>query len=91
VEESKPDPDILQAAMEKLGLPPEACALVGDTVYDGETAARAGVAFLGVTTGAWTADELLGAGAAAVYADVAALATDLDGALAAVEATAARA
>jgi phosphoglycolate phosphatase-like HAD superfamily hydrolase len=56
---------------------------VGDTVYDGETARRAGVAFLGVTTGAWTAAELRAAGAVAVYPDAAALARDLDGALAA--------
>jgi HAD superfamily hydrolase (TIGR01509 family) len=83
VEASKPDPDVLEAALEKLGLPPEACALVGDTVYDAETARRAGVPFVGVTTGVWAEEELERAGAAAVFADAAALARDLDRALAA--------
>ncbi len=88
VDEAKPAPDVLHVAMERLGLPPEACVLVGDTPYDAETAARAGVAFIGVTTGAWSADELRDAGAVAVYADAGALAGALDEALAAVEAAA---
>ena len=88
VEEQKPAPDVLHVAMERLELPPVACVLVGDTIYDAEAAARGGVAFIGVTTGAWTADELRDAGAVSVYADVGELAGALESALAAVEAAA---
>ncbi|HLA63598.1 MAG TPA: HAD family hydrolase [Rhodothermales bacterium] len=86
VSEPKPEPDVVHVALDRLGLPPEACLLVGDTRFDGETAARAGVAFIGVTTGAWTAEELKEAGAVAVYADAAALVMALDEALAAADA-----
>ncbi|MBB5233028.1 HAD family hydrolase [Deinococcus budaensis] len=43
VENSKPDPDLIQAGLEKLGLPPEAALMVGDTPYDAEAARKAGV------------------------------------------------
>ena len=80
---SKPAPDVLTVAARKLGVPPAACALVGDTVFDGEAARRAGVAFIGVVT--WTAGEedLRTAGARATAASTAALADRLDAALAA--------
>ena len=81
VDGSKPEPDIVRVVADKLGVPPAACALVGDTVYDGEAARRGGVAFVGVTTWVWDADNLRGAGARAVYATTADLADDLDAAL----------
>ena len=40
---SKPAPDIVQAALGKLGLPPEQVLMVGDTVFDVQSAAQAGV------------------------------------------------
>lgn len=43
VESSKPDPDLIQAGLKKLGLPPEAALMVGDTPYDAEAARKAGV------------------------------------------------
>jgi len=43
VESSKPDPDLIQAGLQKLGLPPEAALMVGDTPYDAEAARKAGV------------------------------------------------
>lgn len=43
VESSKPDPDLIQAGLERLGLPPEAALMVGDTPYDAEAARKAGV------------------------------------------------
>lgn len=55
---SKPDPDIVQAAVHRLGLPAQRCVMVGDTPYDAEAAARAGVAFIGLLCGGWTAQEL---------------------------------
>lgn len=80
-EASKPHPDILTVAAQKLGVPPAACALVGDTVFDGEAARRAGVAFIGVAT--WTASEtdLKTAGARATFASTEALVDGLDAAL----------
>ena len=50
---SKPDPDIIQAAVRRLALPPSRCAMIGDTPYDAEAARRAGVAFIGVRSGGW--------------------------------------
>jgi HAD superfamily hydrolase (TIGR01549 family) len=50
-EHSKPDPDVLQAALAKLRLPAERCVLVGDTPYDAQAARSAGVAFVGVRCG----------------------------------------
>lgn len=55
-EESKPDPDIVQGALEKAGCPPEEAILLGDTPYDAEAAARAGVRFVGVRSGGWDLD-----------------------------------
>ncbi len=78
---SKPEPDILAVAARKLGVPPAACALVGDTIFDGEAARRAGVAFVGVAT--WTASEtdLKTAAARAAFASTEALVDNLDAAL----------
>jgi HAD superfamily hydrolase (TIGR01509 family) len=67
VEASKPDPDIVQAAVEKSGEPAGRVVMLGDTPYDVEAALRAGIRIIGVRCGGW-ADDLL-KGAAAVYAD----------------------
>jgi HAD superfamily hydrolase (TIGR01509 family) len=67
VEASKPDPDALHAALAKLHLPPEAAVMVGDTPYDVEAAARAGVAMIAVRCGGWHDAAL--AGARAIYDD----------------------
>ena len=40
---SKPDPDIVKAALRRLGLPAESAVMVGDTPYDIEAATRAGL------------------------------------------------
>jgi len=68
---SKPDPDIVLAAASKLGLPPARCLMIGDTPYDAEAAARAGVAFIGLRCGGWSERDLRPA--LAVFADPAAL------------------
>jgi HAD superfamily hydrolase (TIGR01509 family) len=52
-EHSKPDPDIVQAALRKLGLAASRCVMVGDTPYDAEAAKRSGLAFVGVRCGGW--------------------------------------
>jgi len=57
-ERSKPDPDIMQAALRKLALPAARCVMVGDTPYDAEAAQRAGLAFVGVRCGGWSDADL---------------------------------
>jgi HAD superfamily hydrolase (TIGR01509 family) len=68
-EESKPDPHIVTAALEKAGLAPDRAVMIGDTPYDVEAATRAGVAMIAVRSGGWGDDDLKGA--IAVYDDVA--------------------
>ncbi|HEY3821866.1 MAG TPA: HAD family hydrolase [Polyangiaceae bacterium] len=64
---SKPDPDIVQAAIRRSRLKREELVMLGDTPYDVQAAVRAGVAILAMRTGGWSDREL--AGAAAVYED----------------------
>jgi phosphoglycolate phosphatase-like HAD superfamily hydrolase len=78
---SKPSPDLVLAAVDELALQPSRCALVGDTVYDGQACQAAGVVFLGVLTGPAYEAELLEAGASAVWQDLAHLLSGLDRAL----------
>jgi HAD superfamily hydrolase (TIGR01509 family) len=70
-EESKPDPDIVEAALEQAGFPPDQVVMLGDTPYDVEAATRAGIAIVAVRTGGWEDADLRGA--VAVYDDPAAL------------------
>ena len=60
-ERSKPDPDIVVAAVRRLGLPAGACVMVGDTPYDLEAAQRAGVDLIAVRCGGWRDEDLRGA------------------------------
>lgn len=64
---SKPDPDIVQAALRKGGLVSGSAILIGDTPYDIEAARRAGVPAIGLECGGWSAADLRGA--LAVYED----------------------
>lgn len=65
----KPRPDILQAALDQSGLDPANAVFIGDAVWDGVAAGRAGVAFIAVTCGGTTAGELREAGAIEVWDD----------------------
>jgi HAD superfamily hydrolase (TIGR01549 family) len=80
-EASKPSPDLVVAAVHELALTPAQCAMVGDTVYDGQACRAAGVVFLGVLTGPAAEPDLLEAGARGVWHDVAHLLAELDRAL----------
>ncbi|WP_337177308.1 HAD family hydrolase [Paludisphaera sp.] len=75
-EESKPDPHIVTAALEKAGLAPDRAVMIGDTPYDVEAAGRAGVAVIAVRSGGWDDEGLKGA--IAVYDDVADLLANYD-------------
>ena len=68
---SKPDPDIVKAALKKSDAEPEDAIMLGDTPYDVEAATRAGVRIIGVRCGGWSDAELRGA--IATYADPAEL------------------
>lgn len=55
---SKPDPDLILKALERLGLPPEAVLMVGDTEYDIRAARSASVDTAAVRTGGRTPEQL---------------------------------
>jgi phosphoglycolate phosphatase-like HAD superfamily hydrolase len=76
VEQTKPEPDLVKAALAKLD--DGEAILVGDTKWDVEAAARAGIPVIGVKSGGWWRDELLEAGAVAVYESVQELGARLD-------------
>lgn len=67
VESSKPDPDIVHAALKKSGLCATEVVLLGDTPYDVEAGRRAGVATVALLSGGWDADAL--SEAVAIYED----------------------
>lgn len=58
---SKPAPDVVEAALERVGLAPGEAVLIGDTGYDIEAAMRAGVATIALRSGGWTDEDLDGA------------------------------
>jgi HAD superfamily hydrolase (TIGR01509 family) len=65
VEATKPEPDLIKAALEKTGND-DPSVMVGDSVWDVEAAKRAGVPTLAVLTGGFSEEELREAGAAQV-------------------------
>jgi len=69
VDDSKPDPDLLQVTLSRLDGVASA-VLVGDTIYDVQAAARAGLSCLTVRTGGFGTAELDAAGAALVVESV---------------------
>ena len=78
-EESKPNPDIFLAALDRLrGISAEDAIVVGDTPYDAEAARKAGIRTIGLLSGGWTADELTQAGCIATYKDPADLLAHYD-------------
>jgi phosphoglycolate phosphatase-like HAD superfamily hydrolase len=66
-ENSKPDPDIVQAALKRAKCAPKNALMLGDTPYDVEASLRAGVDIVAVRCGGWRDDDLRGA--LAVYDD----------------------
>ena len=59
-ERSKPDPDILVAALKKSGSSPDRAIMIGDTPYDIEAASRAGLATIAFRCGGWDDAKLQG-------------------------------
>ena len=78
VDQSKPAPDIVQAALDAVGVAPENAIMLGDTVYDIRAAKAAGVECIGLMCGGIGERELQEAGAVAVYGNPSELLQDLD-------------
>ena len=77
VEATKPEPDLVRAALDAAGT--DEAVMVGDTTWDVEAAARAGLETLAVLTGGYSGGELRDAGAVAVFDSVFELRSSLDG------------
>ncbi|MDX6643285.1 MAG: hypothetical protein QOD76_1247, partial [Solirubrobacteraceae bacterium] len=76
VERTKPEPDLVHAALEKAGGGP--AVMVGDSTYDCEAAQRAGLETIGLLSGGFSAAELRDAGASTVFASLDDLREGLD-------------
>jgi HAD superfamily hydrolase (TIGR01509 family) len=78
VEETKPQPDLVNAALERSGGSADEAIMVGDTPWDVRAAENAGVKTIAVRTGGFGDDELRDAGAIEVYESVDELRSKLD-------------
>ena len=76
VEATKPEPDLVVAAVEKAG--GGEAVMVGDSTWDCEAAKRAGVDTIAVLTGGFSESELRDAGALVVYSSIKDLRESLD-------------
>jgi len=81
VESSKPAPDLIEAALDRAGVPAHEAVFTGDTVWDVEACRKAGVPCIGLLSGGISRDELTAAGAAEVYPGPADLLAALRGSL----------
>jgi HAD superfamily hydrolase (TIGR01509 family) len=68
VERTKPYPDLVESALEKVDGGP--AVMIGDSVYDCEAAENAGVQTVAVLTGGFSDSELLRAGARIVFSSI---------------------
>jgi HAD superfamily hydrolase (TIGR01509 family) len=75
VQNTKPEPDLVAAAIEKAG--GGKAVMLGDSVWDCESAKRAGIPTVGVLMGGFSERELLDAGATGVFEDLVALRENL--------------
>ena len=62
---SKPDPDVMEVTLERLGLPADETLMIGDTAYDIEAAQKVHVGTIAFRCGGWSDRDL--AGAIAIY------------------------
>jgi HAD superfamily hydrolase (TIGR01549 family) len=77
VEKSKPEPDIVAAALAKVG--GASGVMVGDSVFDAKAAAKLQIPTLGVRTGGFSVGELHEAGVLQVFDSLVAFRQALDG------------
>ena len=76
VEATKPEPDLIKAALDKAGT--DNAVLIGDTPYDIEAARKVDVPTIALMTGGFSEQELLYAGAVIVFESIEALCANLD-------------
>jgi HAD superfamily hydrolase (TIGR01549 family) len=76
VEQTKPEPDLIRAALDKLD--GDLAVMVGDSTWDCKAARNAGVETLAVLTGGFSAQELFDAGALSVFTSMPELLDRLD-------------
>jgi HAD superfamily hydrolase (TIGR01549 family) len=76
VDATKPDPDLVQTALDMGG--GGDAVMIGDSPYDCEAAGRAGISTVGVLTGGFAEAELRHAGADPVFPSLSALREGLD-------------
>lgn len=67
VDTAKPDPDIIEIALERAGVSAAQAVFVGDAIWDAEACSRAKLSCIGVLSGGVSASELHDAGAAEVF------------------------
>ncbi|HEY5317678.1 MAG TPA: HAD family hydrolase [Solirubrobacteraceae bacterium] len=77
VQATKPEPDLVKAALERAGGKADEATMVGDTPWDVKAADGAGVGTLTVLTGGFAVEELRDAGALDVFESVAELCSKL--------------
>jgi HAD superfamily hydrolase (TIGR01509 family) len=58
---SKPDPDVVQAALDRLKMEPDEVVMLGDTPYDIQAAAKVGIDVIAFRCGGFQDDDLKGA------------------------------
>ncbi|SOX56402.1 HAD family hydrolase [Mycobacterium ahvazicum] len=69
VDTAKPEPGIVQVALDRAGVTAEQAVFVGDAVWDAHAAKAAGVPCIGVLSGGVSDAELQAAGAAPIFDD----------------------
>ena len=67
VDTAKPEPDIVQVALDRAGVTAAAAVFVGDAIWDAQAAGRAAVPCIGLRSGGVAGSELEDAGAEAVF------------------------
>lgn len=78
---AKPEPGIIEVALDRAGAQPSGALFIGDSVWDMMAAARAHVRSAGLLSGGVGPSELLEAGAVSVFDDPADLLARIDGVL----------
>jgi HAD superfamily hydrolase (TIGR01549 family) len=76
VDQTKPEPDLIQVAVQKVG--GRSPVMIGDSVWDFEAAGRAGHPGYAIRTGGFSVEELRSAGALDVFDSVVELHQQLD-------------
>jgi HAD superfamily hydrolase (TIGR01509 family) len=76
VEATKPDPDLVLAALDKVGS--KDAIMIGDSTWDCQAAKAAGIKSIAVLTGGFSSEELETAGASAVFESIDELRQSLD-------------